>query len=364
MLWLWLLILAAIYIIARKDKFPLRGYLLVVVVSIAMLSPWLVRNVVYFGNPFFPYFNSVFESIGGVYQEYEDDLQSDISAGLSGFSPKANEVGLFGLPREMTFWPSWGSKPGNPRQMRFTERKELGIGPLFIALLPLLVFVRRRWDVLAGLLIVSALCILTWFYGLKVVYIRYWSFFFPLLMAAGGFAFAEVMEFGRELVVRPVRFLFMGIISALVVLYFLNGVMPSPGGGGLPLTDDARRAYLAKNVVGYEFIDGTLNRMDPKPRVYFLYGATARYYCDFFLIAGYTSPHNYNRFWEHAGSGEELVEWLRGIGITHLMVNRQQMATMGKRLPGDKSFGENFKKVKTEGSIDLYELRGARDVSG
>ena len=356
MLWLWLLVLAAAYIVYQAGKFPVRNYLLLVVISIAMLSPWLVRNAVYFGNPVFPYFNKHFERFGGVYQEYEPDLQSDTHAGLEPFSPAANKVSIFTLPKEMTFWPNWGSRPGDHGQFRFTEQKFLGIGPLFIALLPLLIFVRRRWDLLAALLMVSLLCILTWFYGMKVVYIRYWAFFFPLLMVAGGFAFAEVLNLEGLTFRKPSGLLLSGLLSILAVLFFINGVMPKPGGGHLPLKPASREAYLTKNIVGYKFIE-QLNRMEPEPRVYFLYGATSRFYCDFFVIAGFTSPYNYNRFWEHASSGAELQEWLREIDITHLLVNEAQMQVSEKHFPADKTFAENFVLLDSANGVALYQVR-------
>jgi hypothetical protein len=357
MLWLWLLVLAAAYMIYEMGKFPAKNYLLLAVIPIAMLSPWLVRNTVYFGNPMFPYFNKHFERFGGVYQQYEKDLQSDTHAGLEEFSPGANKVSIFTLPKEMTFWPNWASKPADRSQYRFTERKELGIGPLFIALLPLLIFVRRRWDVLAGLLVISVLCILTWFFGMKVIYIRYWSFFFPLLIAAGGFAFAEALNIDGLTFRRPAGLILTAFMATLIILYFLNGVMPKPGGGHLPLKEESRRAYISRNIVGYDFIE-RLNRMEPKPRVYFLYGATSRFYCDFFVIAGFTSPYNYNRFWEHAASGGELYQWLREINITHLLVNEAQMQSFGKRLPNDDAFTKNFKLVEQRDSVALYEVRG------
>jgi hypothetical protein len=356
MLWLGVLILGAIYLISSKGGFPLKRFALIVLVSIAMVSPWFIRNIVYFGNPFFPYFNERFERFGGIYQGYEGDIKSDIGAGLKGFSPEMNDVTLRNLAREITFWPSWGSKPHKPGQMRFTERKYLGIGPLFIALLPLLLLVRRKWDVLAGLLVISALCILTWFYGIKIIYIRYWSFFFPFLMAAGGFAFAEALNLDARSVRKPFGLALVSIISALVILYFLNGVMPTPGGGHLPLKEVNRRAHLVKNVLGYKLIE-QLNEMEPEPRVYFLYGATARYYCDFFIIAGYTTPYNYDRFWEHATDGEELYRWLREIGITHLLVNRARPSSPRKRLPNDDAFRENFIHRQSEVGVVMYELR-------
>jgi len=360
MLWLWLLVLAAAYIIYEAGKFPARNYLLLAVISIAMVSPWLGRNAVYFGNPVFPYFNKYFERFGGIYQQYEQDLQSDTHAGLGEFSPDANKVNILTLPREMTFWPNWGSKPDNPAQYRFTERKELGIGPLFIALLPLLFFIRRRWDVVGGLLIISLLCILTWFYGMKVVYIRYWSFFFPFLTAVGGFAFAEALNLDSFTFRRPAGLILTSLLAALIIVYFLNGVMPKPGGGHLPLKEESRRAYMSRNILGYEFIE-QLNRMEPKPRAYFLYGATSRFYCDFFVIAGFTSPYNYNRFWEHAASGAELYQWLREINITHLLVNEAQMQSSGKHLPNDSTFNENFTLATRKDNVALYAIKGLEE---
>jgi hypothetical protein len=324
-------------------------------ISIVLFLPWCVRNIVYFGNPVFPYMNGRFAEFDGVYRKYEADLQSDVDTGLQGFSVKANDVTLLNLPVEMTFWPSWGSRPGKPSQMRFAERKEHGIGPLFLALLPLLIFVRRKWDVLGGMLVVSFLCILIWFYGLQVVYIRYWSFFFPFLAAAAGFAFAEVFDLAYQSFRKPYGLLVTVLIGCLAITFFLNGVMPRPGAGHLPLKQQSRDSYLSQNIIGYQFIK-QLNAMDPKPRVYFLYGATSRFYCNFFVIAGFTSPDNYDRLWEHASTGQELHDWLKEIGITHLLVNEKDLHAKGKRLPVDNSFQEEFKKLGGSGEATLYEV--------
>ncbi len=355
MFWFWLLLVAAIYLIYKNGKFPVKNFSVIVIVSLALFLPWLVRNTVYFGNPVFPYMNKAFGHFGGIYQKYETDLQSDVHAGLENFSPGANKVTLFSLPREMTFWPNWGSKPKATTEYRFAERKEHGIGPLFIALLPLLLFVRRKWDVLGGLLIISALCILTWFYGMKVIYIRYWAFFFPLLMSAGGFAFAEVMGLEGRRFGKAFPFAVSVISGILCVVFFINGVAPKSD-VRLPLTDKSRQEYLEKNVLGYSLIE-KLNKMEPKPRVYFLYGATSRFYCDFFVIAGFTSPYNFDRFWEHASTGEKLHDWLKEIGITHLLVNEARMAPEGKRLPSDPTFSENFTLVDSEGKVKEYLVK-------
>jgi len=356
MLWIGVILYGAIYLILRTHQFPIRRFLLLLLVSIVIVSPWFIRNIVYFGNPFFPYFNERFAAFGGIYQEYEEDIQSDVKAGLKNFSPEKNDVNLFNIAQEMTFWPGTGSKPGKKEQWRFGELGHLGIGPLFIALLPLLVFVRRRWNVLAMMLILSVFFILMWFYGLKVTYIRYWSFFFPFLMSAGGFAFAETFNLEKQSMRKPFGLFFISLISLLILLMFMNNVMPQPGGGHLPLDENSRHSLLTREVVGYSIIE-KLNRMDPEPRVYYLYGAPARYYCDFFVIAGYTSPHNYHRFWEHARSGKELASWLREIGVTHLMVNEVTLRNFGKRLPNDTGFKENFIERQRTAEASLYEIK-------
>lgn len=356
MLWVGIILYAAIYLCSIAPKFSIKRFLLIVLISVAMLCPWLVRNAVYFGNPFFPYFNDNFAAFGGIFEEYETDLAADMKSGLKSFSTEANDITLMNFAGEMTFWPNWGSKPGEPQQKRFTERAFLGIGPLFIVLLPLLVFVRRRWKVLSMMLVISAFCILVWLFGLKVVYIRYWSFFFPFLMLAGGFAFAETFQLDKQTSRRPFGLLFISVLSALVLLLFINGVMPKPGGGSLPLKEANRHALLVREVAGFRLIEA-LNSMEPEPRVYYLYGATARYYCDFFVIAGYTSPHNYDRFWEHASDGADLAEWLNQIGITHLMVNEKTLRAFGKKLPSDAGFAANFTLVKRDTDAVLYELR-------
>ena len=88
--------------------------------------------------------------------------------------------------------------------------------------------------------------------------------------------------------------------------------------------------------------------MEPEPRVYFLYGATSRYYCDFFVIAGHTSPHNYEHFWEHANTGADLAQWLRELGITHLLVNEHETRAHDRLLPADPSFNQHFIRKKRE----------------
>ncbi len=356
MLWLWLIVAAIIYLAIKGGKFPAKGILFVIAISIVLVLPWFIRNAVYFGNPMFPYFNDKLAGLGGIYQQYETDLQSDIDAGLKNFTAKANDVTLTNFAWEMTFWPNWGSKPAAKNQYRFAERKIHGIGPLFIALLPLLIFVRRKWDVLAGLLIISAMCILTWLYGIGVVYIRYWSFIFPFLMCAAGFAFAETFSLERASLRKPAGFAIAVLIACLSILYFNTGVKPASHPGGFPLRDSTRESIVANEVLGYELIK-KLNNMEPEPRVYFLYGATARYYCDFFVIAGYTTPHNYDRFYENAGTGEQLADWLRGIGITHLLVNQKQMRNFGKSLPTDATFAANFGTPEVVDDVALYTIK-------
>ena len=133
-------------------------------VVVAAAFPAYLKNIIYSGNPFFPLYYNIF---GGKF----------LNAGISEYFTAATNYGtgrslvsfLF-LPWNMTMHP-----------LKFVDL--LGIGPLFLAFVPLLLFVRRSW-VAVLTLIAGLLCLVAWFLASQALrYAIYVLPFFSILAA-------------------------------------------------------------------------------------------------------------------------------------------------------------------------------------
>jgi hypothetical protein len=86
--------------------------------------------------------------------------------------------------------------------------------------------------------------------------------------------------------------------------------------------------FLEANIDGWPIIR-ELNKLEPKPVVYFLYGEGVRHYCKFPLYSNWHDPCDFRKFEEHATSAAELAAWLEGIGVDVLLINKRRLELFG-----------------------------------
>lgn len=131
-----------------------------------LASPWYIKSYVYTDNPIWPFGYSIF---GGKY------LDDDVNSILTGSSYN-NAIGEKSLAYYITFL--WQSTM-NSSQHNLT----LGYGVIFLAFIPLLIFLKKNNDVMKYLIMYSLVSFTIWFFGRQVL--RY-LLIYPILSIIAG----------------------------------------------------------------------------------------------------------------------------------------------------------------------------------
>ena len=253
-------------------------------------SPWLIKNQVMAGNPVFPLANSVFKAEPpgwGVEQTERWD---------AGHRPKAEEstVGA----RIGSLW----SKIAGDRFQRF--------GPVVLTLGLLSLYGRKRTRLDAALVLALVIQLGVWLLFTHL-YARFAVvLLIPLCLLAGRALHGTS---------RPWRF---GVVTSLVVLgagfnfLFLAGLYRIEALGAAPA-----EAIYQGELPGFEFMK-VVNRQLPADTHILLIGEARAFY--FQCRVDYYTVFNQQPFVEllrGSPAEEEVLNWLRGRGYTHVLVN-------------------------------------------
>ena len=265
-------------------------------IALAVLSPWLVRSLVWTGNPLYPYF---FRSgdLGEAY-DWAYDLATKGTWGVT----KCKSLSKFLLlPWDLTFHAdNFGPT-------------HYSLGPFSLALIPLLLFVRQRDRTLWFLLLYVAGFVGIWF--VLVDLMHYLFPVLPILSILTGFAFHTVAR--RDNFLRS--FLLWGI---LVMALFTMLVSAKANIHQIPVVIglESREHYLERLFPRYP-VEVYINTQLPAfSKLLLPYTMAKGYYIDREWVFGdprTTSPIDYRE----CNSAEEAARILTQVGITYLLAS-------------------------------------------
>jgi hypothetical protein len=289
----------------------LRDSILVAGLGALVLSPWLLRNLVFTGNPVAPALQALFYAPG---QEYFDPtaLQQAVTfARRIGFGRGPED--LLALPVNLTL----RARSGDYQAFGFR------IGPLYVAgVAAALALARaRRSRALPGLLPALGVLTLLWFYTSQEP--RYLLPALGLAAVVGGVGLDELLRASAAW--RPRA---LGLLPWLIPLAALSHTqwatlarLPWVYGyalGRLPVADFRRQDA---GLVVADRLRATLGPGDVLLPVYEPRG---------FFFAGlrYVFSHDWElmQLVRRAGDPETLAGELRGLGVTHVLVNTENVA--------------------------------------
>lgn len=273
--------------------------------------PWLLKNLLLTANPMYPFF------FGGVYWDAWRAWWYDrAGTGLAFTAPWK----LLTAPWDATLW---GVEGGSGYSAT--------IGPLFLALLPLLVLIwgvlpaeRRRW--LGAALACSGVLYGFWLWGLArsalLVQTRLLFPAFGLLALAAGAA----VEGARSLPRRPldlgwlVRAVLLGVLVLTLAGALLQAAEEGPQRALLGL--ESREDYLARRLGWYAPMMADLNEMlPPEATVLFLWEPRS-YPCHVDCWPDALLDRWLHATWLHGGDVAAIAADWRAHGATHVLFFR------------------------------------------
>ncbi len=287
-----------------------RSVLTCIGVIIIAAGFWYARNAWLFADPVYPYYFSLISSFGEPRVADAGEYAFDVYSQFDQFASPTTLIGWITVPFRMLL----NSEPN------FSERAEYCwkyIGWLAIlwpfAVIPIV----KRHRNLVGPFVMILLSTLLWVFVHGIIYLRFLT---PLLVLMYFFSFLVISDLLPGLNAKPVVSKIATILLCLLAVLHLIGPTAPFRLIDMPLSSDERDYFLTHAIAGYPIIQ-ELNRLDPPPTVYYLYGEHARHYCDFPVYSGWRTPYGFGKFQEHAESGTELARWLEEIEVDILIIN-------------------------------------------
>jgi hypothetical protein len=297
---LWVVLRAC----GSERKTALRAFAGFGVLGVLIASPWYLKNWLWVQNPVYPFFYNLFPNSYSWTQQAAD-----------AYSLEQETFGLGQGPNEMAkaLW----NLAVHGRAFYINERSLAGdklgsLGPVWIGLLPLVLWSRwLGWRVWA-LVLYSGASLGVWFFMSQQV--RYLvPVFAPLAVVAAAIVAA--------LASRPLRIAAGGFLALALVL---NLAMHAPLGiDSVTLLSGqvSEREYLRASLPGLYEAAEFVNRLPVDTRVA-LYQETRGFYLDRDYF--WANPLHHNLIpYDRLQNGDELVTDLRRFGITHILINYQ-----------------------------------------
>ena len=294
------------------------------IISFVIFAPWLVKNLLFTGNPFYPFFGRFFPS------RYLNQAPGEFYLHIIATLFKRNFLNLLFLPWNLTMKGAWGD----------------AISPLYLIFVPFLLIIKKAPKAIRHILIFSFFYLIVGFYSLLWMSKRYLLQIFPLLSIVSAFAAYYLIDKDKILKYFISLLLFFCILFNLVLLTGQN-YFKFPVVFGF----ETRDQYLSRRVPTYETIK-YLNQSKDVKMVLFL--DERPYYSDKPYLLG--SPLDqglvdYSQFKDL----EELLEEFNRLKISHLFIHEPwlEKRNRGWAAPFFEPFNKLWKELKSSNYLKL-----------
>jgi hypothetical protein len=336
-----LAVFALIYFWLRRREDTTRAFketLSMITVAVVIFAPWLVKNMFFYGNPFYPFLNRLVGRIS--------------PADWNGFLADTHSQNL---ARTLSSVAGWKEFIMRPWTMSMGERElDDDLGKAFIAFVPWALCL--RWGILkknsdipatwTTIALLSTAAYFTWALSSGLV-----RFMVPTLPFISCLAALSIMRTPIPNWLRRAAWIVCLFVSVINML-FICGLGSRSATGIWPqiLDNTSRSVYLKTSHLQYpspyyaamEYINQSLPR---EAKVLFL-GESRSYYCERDFVAATVFDHN--PFWvaaQEAQSADDLFGRVKNMGITHIFVSANTLYIFANRrtvMPKDIVAGKMF----------------------
>ncbi len=319
---------------SRADRpAALKGLLLFGLVASLPVLPWLYKNWVYRGNPFFPFLTGLFGLSGA------DPVK------LHGFMVETRQMGALD-PKQWLLHP-WNVTMGLlPNSQYFT--------PLFLALLPLLFLLRPAATPPFWLFFLSGW--LLWSFASTMA-----RFLMPAY-AAAGLLIAAGLE-GRDHPLLRKALGYVTLAACALGLYWSGLILYSQGRWRPVFGLVEKEAYLSDTQPTYPYSHYTAikfvnEKLPPAAKVLIVGDGRSFYLRKDFVVGSVFDKTPIVEYSAAARDGADLYARLRADGVTHLLVNAAEGIKLGQ------SYNMFYWDDKARAVFDSFWDAHVREVFG
>jgi 4-amino-4-deoxy-L-arabinose transferase-like glycosyltransferase len=289
----------------------LRAAAALIVIGVAVASPWYIKSYIWTGNPVYPF---LYEWFGGKYWTAEGARayrQEQLGFGM-GRGPLAFILAPWNLTM---YGHRFSNLPGRP--LIYTS-----IAPLLLAFLPGLLVLGKLDRRVKFLLLYSLAAFCAWF--VLSQHIRYAIPLLPPLALCAGFAGSEIFGKARK-ELRPVAMgavIIVCIISSAIFCVLVSDAIPAAVGL------ESQSAYLARTLDGLYPMAQVVNALPGGSKV-IMYGETMGFYFDTPYMWG--GAHHNMIPYDRLHNANQLLAAYRRLGVTHVLMTTQFYAIAQQR---------------------------------
>jgi 4-amino-4-deoxy-L-arabinose transferase-like glycosyltransferase len=317
------------------------------VITFIVGSPFYLRDFLYSGNPFFPFFANIFPT----------KLWNQID--INGLAQEQNSHGLAKTFLSFIKLPWYLISQDN---IFLSEvNGYTAFNPIFIYLLPITFLLAIRDRTVQILLALILLLTSFWFVSVQVL--RYLLPVFPLLSVTSAVSIERTLtEIWHVIKARASRLkigvLFEGALSACcaAIIMFPMGqyaVQIRSLRGRIPTTPEQRDAYLMASLPSYPAYKFLNRRSGSDYAVYALLDENMTYFANGRFMGDWFGPARFSEVLSRLSNGEDLYQYLKQLGANYFLVTTARMKI---KLPNDAEFAIRFKRIYRSNGIIVFEL--------
>jgi hypothetical protein len=285
--------------------------------GLVVWSPWLIKNMVYVGNPFFPFF---YQWGNSKLNPWIQGAAAGYFRGLAEYEPRSF-LGFVRLPWDMAV-----------KSMRFGGGMDIlgdfGWAP-FVILAPCILFCRKALPPITRVLAAyAALFFIPW--ALTRPVLRFLLPLSPILALLSAAAWARfILQQSSRLRATAKGLLCVLIVTGFGFFFLVEGIIQAfPVAVGL----EPRDHYLARKL-NYYAAARFVNGLPDASRVFVLGDQRGYYYNKPVIVSPVFNQNPLVAWANSASSPEDLATQLKARRITHILINRTEMARLEASYP-------------------------------
>jgi len=314
------LLAAGEWFISRKSKKSWGLILLAALGSVILALPWYLKNLVFSGNPFYPFLYSIFGGVG-----WDAIRAADYRSMLLGYGLGKSPVDYLLLPWNLSVRASY-TYPGFDGVL----------GSVFLLFLPLMVLTGKKSRCFKFLGYYCLMYFCAW--AALSQQIRIMVPIIPFAALLAGATIVTLWEKHTRLVKWCLGLALAGtLVFNLDTIYSdWRNLNPWPVVSGR----ESKESFLTRRVYNYSAVRFINENLPNKARVIFVYGGDAWYYCRReTVVDSIFQEHTLGEIIKNSNSLSGVINGLRDKGITHILINTR-FTEMGlySVLPPDKQY--------------------------